>query len=199
MNKNAFIAALSIRLSGLPVEDLQRSLEYYSEYIADAMEDGMSEEEAVASLGSVEEIAAQILADIPLVKLAKHKLLPKRALHVWEIVLIALGSPLWISLLAAALVVVISVYVSIFSVAISLFAATLALGVSAVGGIPIALYLGITVNPATGLFIFGVSLLAAGLSLLFLYPSLYTTRGAIWLGKQVWLWIKRRFVKKEVL
>ena len=34
MTKNAFIAALSTKLAGLPAEDLQRSLEYYSEYIA---------------------------------------------------------------------------------------------------------------------------------------------------------------------
>ena len=67
--------------------------------IADRMEDGLSEEDAVASVGSVEEIAAQIIADTPLSKLAKAYIKPKRRLTAWEIVLLALGFPIWFSLL----------------------------------------------------------------------------------------------------
>ena len=45
-----------------------------------------------------------------------------RKMSTWEIVLIALGSPLWVPLLIAALAVVFSLYVSLWSVIISFFA-----------------------------------------------------------------------------
>lgn len=198
MTKNAFIAALSARLAGLPAEDLERSLEYYSEYIADAMEDGRGEEEAVASLGSPDEIAAQILADIPLVKLAKNKLKLQRALRTWEIVLLALGSPIWLSLIIAAVATVFSVYASLWSVVVSLVASAVAMGASAVGGVVSSVYLAITGNLPAALFLLGCALLVAGLSILFAYVSYYAVRGAVWLGKKMWLGIKRMFVKKEV-
>ena len=60
MNKKAFLWALMDGLSGLPMEDIERSLDYYSEMIDDRMEDGLSEEEAVAAMGPVKEICAQI-------------------------------------------------------------------------------------------------------------------------------------------
>ena len=45
----------------------------FSEMIEDRMEDGMSEEDAVAAVGSVDDIASQIIMDIPLIKIAKKR------------------------------------------------------------------------------------------------------------------------------
>ena len=74
MNKQAFMANLRARLSGLPKQDVEERLSFYSEMIDDRMEDGLSEEDAVLQTGSVEAIAAQIIADIPLTKIAKDKI-----------------------------------------------------------------------------------------------------------------------------
>lgn len=63
MNKKEFLDSLRGRLEGLPQEDIKRSLEYYSESIDDRIEDGLTEEEAVLALGSMEEIVAQIYAE----------------------------------------------------------------------------------------------------------------------------------------
>ena len=68
MKKQQFLAELWKRLSDVPKEDVERSLDYYSEMIDDRVEAGMSEEEAVADIGSVEEAAKQIIAEAP-----KHK------------------------------------------------------------------------------------------------------------------------------
>ena len=105
MNKVEFIQKLSLELLGLPQEDVERWLEYYTEMLEDRIEDGMSEAAAVASLGDPKTIARQILAQTPLTKLIKNKIKPKRKLQVWEIVLIVLGSPIWLSLLIAAVLV----------------------------------------------------------------------------------------------
>ncbi len=63
MNKEQFQLALYDALRGLPLDDVERSIAYYREMIDERVEDGMSEEEAVAALGSVDDIATQIAAE----------------------------------------------------------------------------------------------------------------------------------------
>ena len=59
MNKQEFLIELKQHLKGIAPEDISGSIEYYSEMIDDAVEDGMTEEEAVASLGDMDEIEKQ--------------------------------------------------------------------------------------------------------------------------------------------
>ena len=73
MNKETFLLALYDELRGLPVEDKERSIAYYREMIDERVEDGMSEEEDVAALGSVEDIAAVILGSAPATVHAREK------------------------------------------------------------------------------------------------------------------------------
>ena len=124
MKQNELISALSERLSGMPSEEIKDRLDFYSEMISDRIEEGLTEEEAVAAIGSVDEIAEQIIADIPLATIVKEKIKksPKRCKTWWEITLLCVGSPIWLSLLISAFAVVISVYASAWSVLISLWA-----------------------------------------------------------------------------
>ena len=46
MSRDAFIGELRHRMAGLPQDAVERTVEYYSELIADSMEDGLSETEA---------------------------------------------------------------------------------------------------------------------------------------------------------
>ena len=110
MNKQNFLAMLSQQLHGLPEEDIHKSLEYYTEILEDRMEEGMSEEEAVAALGSMEEITDQIFAETSIPKLVKAKVQTNRKLKAWEIVLLILGSPVWLPLLIAVAAVLFSLY-----------------------------------------------------------------------------------------
>ena len=120
MCKQEFLAQLRQGLSGLPQEDIEERLTFYSEMLDDRIEEGLSEEDAVAQIGTVEKIVSQIMSEIPLTKLVKEKVKPKRALRAWEIVLLILGSPIWLSLLIAAAAVVLSVYAAIWSVMLSM-------------------------------------------------------------------------------
>lgn len=63
MNKLEFINALGEKLTLLPPEEVTGILSYYAESIDDRMEDGMDEEAAIASLGSIDELAQKILAE----------------------------------------------------------------------------------------------------------------------------------------
>ncbi len=64
MTKKAFLRALRKSLKELPPEDKNKSIEYYGEMIDDRIEEGVAEEEAVAALGTVEKICAEI-AGVP--------------------------------------------------------------------------------------------------------------------------------------
>ena len=148
MDKISFLKELQKRLKGLPEEDIQRSLEYYREMIEDRMEEGLTEEDAVADMGSVEQIAEPLLP-----KSAKRKM------KAWEIVLLVLGFPVWFSLLAAAASVVIAIIVSIYAVDISLAAGCL-------GGVICAIVYLITCNWAGAAFLFGAGIVCGGLAIL---------------------------------
>ena len=52
MNKQEYLESIRSRISAMPADDVNRFMDYYSEMIDDRVEDGLSEEEAVADMGS---------------------------------------------------------------------------------------------------------------------------------------------------
>ena len=184
MCRDEFLAALRARLSGLPEKEVEDRLGFYAEMIDDRVEEGLTEEEAVLQIGSVEDVAAQIVADIPFVKLAKEKIKPKRALRTWEILLLALGAPLWLSLLVAALSVVFALFVSVWSVAVALwscFGALLGGGIGfALGGAVLAILGG----HWSGLALVGAGLVCIGLSIFCFFGCKAVTKGLFVLTRQ---------------
>ncbi|MBQ7459869.1 MAG: DUF4097 family beta strand repeat protein [Oscillospiraceae bacterium] len=61
MNKKEFIDELCKRLRKTPADEAERTVNYYSEAIDDRIEDGMTEEEAVAALGSIDDIVREVI------------------------------------------------------------------------------------------------------------------------------------------
>ncbi len=60
MSKRRFIRELRVSLSHLPKSEVDKAISYYSECIEDMLDDGMTEEEAVFSLDSMENIVTTI-------------------------------------------------------------------------------------------------------------------------------------------
>lgn len=197
MTKLEFIFALHDKLSGLPQEDAIEHLNFYTEMIEDRIEEGLSEDAAVAEVGNVDEIAAQILADMPLSKLVIEKIKPKKRLKVWEIVLLTLGAPIWGSLLIAAFAVVFSLWVSLWSVVISFWAAFVSVAACAFGGVVGGLIFVVSGNRLPGIAVFSGALVCAGLSVFFFYGCKAATIGAAWLTKKLALGIKKCFARRE--
>ena len=196
MNKIEFLTVLRERLQGLPEEDINKSIDFYCEMIDDRVEDGMSEAEAVDALGNIEEIISQILSEVSLPKLVKEKVKPKRALKAWEIVLLVLGAPLWIPLLAAMILTALAVYLSVWSVIISLYAVDLSVAVSGLAciGVAVALLFDGQFVPAG--VVFGTGLVCMGLAILLLFAFNLVTKGILWISKKVLLGIKGLFIGK---
>ena len=195
MTKTEFLFELKKGLSGLPEEDIKRSIEFYSEMIDDRIEDGKTEEEAIADIGSVKDVVSQILSEIPISKLIKEKV-KRRRLGALEIVLLALGSPIWLSLLVAAFAVIISAYAVIWSVVVSLWAVFAAFVGGSFGGIVAGIIFTCTGNLLAGLAMIAASLVLAGLSIFSFFGCKAATKGTVILTKKIALGIKNCFIKK---
>ena len=87
MNKRDFLAAMRKGLNGLPENDIDERIAFYGEMIDDRMEEGLSEEEAVSRIGTVEEVIAHIVEDTPLLKLVKQKMKPKKRQKINSLIL----------------------------------------------------------------------------------------------------------------
>ncbi len=197
MDKAQFLDELKGRLSGLPESDRNERLLFYSEMMEDRMEDGLTEEEAVAGIGPVDEVVEQIMAEIPLSRLVKEKVRQRRSLKAWEVILLVLGSPVWLPLLIAAFAVCLSLYIAVWAVVISVWAVELSLAVSAVGGLFTAAFDMVKGNPAGAAFMLGAAILCGGLAILLFYGCLGLTKGLLRLTKRMLLGIKSLFMGKE--
>ena len=197
MKKQEFLNKLKGSLWAMPEGDVQNSLDYYSEMIDDRMEDGLAEEEAVAAIGDLDEIVSQILSETPrppqVVKPEQKQETTRR--KTWVILLLVLGSPVWIPLIASAVATVFSVYVSLWSVVIALYATFFALAASSLGCVVSSFFMiGRFAEVAVA---WGAALLCAGLSILLLLLSNLAAKGMVALTKWVWKKIQSIFSRKE--
>ena len=192
MTKEKFIELLRKSLSPLPKEEREERLTFYSEMIDDRMEEGVGEEEAVALVGSVEEIARQILAESNVEPKAKSR----RHFRAWEIVLLVLGSPLWIALLGAAFAVVLAVLAVLWSAVVSFWAAFASIAASAFGVIVGAVVFAATGGGIVSVAMFGAAMVCAGLAVFAFFGCKAATKGAAFLSKWTVVGIVRFFKRK---
>jgi len=179
MNRAEFLNALREKLSGLPAEELEERLSFYAEAMDDRIEDGYSEEAAAAEIGTPEEIAAQIIAEIPLSRLVREKVGARKKRRTWQTVLLAVGAVVWVPLLIAFLAVIFSLYIALWAVVISLYAVCLALAAVGVCALPGAVLLAVRGNlPAAAAFL-GAGIFCAGLAILMFFLCRGITKGVI--------------------
>lgn len=197
MNKQEYLSRLRQRLSGLPQSDMDERVAFYSEMIDDRMEDGLSEEDAVAEVGSVDEVVSQIVAETPLSTLVKQRIKPKHRLQAWEIMLLILGFPLWFSLLIAAFAVLFSVYIVIWAVIISLWAVDVSFAAASLGGLITGFMMLCRDDAVQGWLMLGAAIVLAGLFLFLLLGCKAVTHVALALTRKIALWVKSLFFKKE--
>ena len=185
MTKIQFLLSLNQQLSGLPREEVEERLRFYSEMIEDRMEEGLTEEDAVCAAGSVEEIAAQITAELQPVNTQDTQIPMKRNWKTWQILLLVLGAPLWISLLIAAFAVILALYLSLWAMIISLWAVFVALGASGIGCIAAGIGFIVSGNTTSGLVMLGAGLICVGLSIFAFLGCKAASKGTVLLTKKL--------------
>ncbi len=180
MDKKTFLKKLRKGLSGLSKAEQEERLTFYNEMIEDRIEEGLTEEQAVAAIGDLDEIIAQIRRESCL------KENRKRA--PWIVLLLILGAPLWIPLVVAVLVVMVvmvAVYASMWAIFASLAACALACVIMGVvwicGG-----------QGITGVAGIGCGCICLGLAIFLFY-------GNVWLGKIAGSALRSRKRRKEAV
>ena len=189
MNKQDFIKKLNNKLSDLPKKEVEDQINFYIEMIDDRIEDGMDEKEAIKDIGGVDEVYRQIVDAIPLRTIAKAKLRKKRrrTMKVWKTILLIIGFPLWGTLLIASLALWAVVYVCLWVLAICVWIIFVALIIGSQIGFIASLISLIAGNTTYAAYIFGASLVAAGLTIIFFYLGKLAFKG---MGKLTKLTIK---------
>ena len=197
MRKQEFLDALKRGLTGLPQEDIAERLTFYGEMIDDRMEEGLSEEEAVAAIGTVDGVINEIVAETPLTKLVKEKIKPKRRLRAWEIFLLVLGFPLWFPLSIVAFVLILVFYIVLWVLVICLWAIELVLWACVLCCLLAAALYMARGRVAFGIVLIGAGLILTGLSIFLFFVCKAATVGTAKLAKKIVHGIKRLFVGKE--
>ena len=180
--------------------------------IDERVEDGMSEQEAVAAIGTPKQIAESIWKEMPFFKVVKANVKhvfqtkkkdreQKQTKNVTATVLFWVGSPIWrclgLALIASWFAVLVAIYASLWATVVSLWAGFVSIAAgAAVGTLGSVVWFAVG-NVGGGLFLLGAGVLLAGLSGFFYYACLFATKAVAVTSKYLWVWTKMLFVKKE--
>ena len=194
MSKAEFLRALRANLGQMPPEELAKQLAYYEELIDDMLEDGMSEQDAMAKLGDPAAVAQELLTQLPLATLVKTGVRPKGGWTVPLILLMILGAPCWLPIVISIGAVLLSLLIVLWVLVLVYAVVVLALGLSAIAilaAVPFGL---VSVSPWLA---FGASLICGGLCVLGALAVPPICRGAAKLCASLFRGIKSLFIRKE--
>ena len=194
MYKYEFLTALREQLVGLPKEDIEERISFYEEMINDRMDEGKSEEEAVAEIGTVDDVVREIAGDTKLVKLVKEKVKPKRSLRGWEIAIIIGSFPFWLPIVIVSLVLVLVGFILLWTLVIVTYTVETALWASSI--VSSVAFLMSFVNGAPNYALLGMSIMSMGAALLMIFACYGSTKLTIGLSKRMMIGIKSAFIRR---
>ena len=200
MRKFEFLEELKHRLSKLSDCEIEKTASFYAECIDDRIEEGMTEEEAVCALGSIDSIVKEILMDTPLPSLVQNKIKKShnnsKNRTLWMALAIC-GFPFWFIIGLFLLIMILTVYILIWSVVIVLFATVFSFAIVGIGGLVSGIVTCFTKGPAIGFSIIGFSIICIGLFLLLIKPLFWVYKQLMklteaFLRKIKSLWMRKR-------
>lgn len=193
MTKNEFLIELRKNLSGLPKEEIEDRITFYEEMINDRMDEGKTEEEAVADIGTTDQAVRTIASQTKMSTLVKEKIKPKRSISTLEIVLIVLGFPLWFPLLIVTGVLILVAYMMLWLMVI----VTYSIEASFIGGFVSSLvgFFGALVAGEPSMLLAGCALLALAGGCFFVFACIAATKANYKITKSLFLGIKAKIIK----
>lgn len=199
MNKSEFLGKLTNRLEHLPHQEVAKIISYYEESIDDRIEDGITEDVSIKSLGSLDDIVTNIENEIPITSMVKDKVIKKVEKSRSKGVLLALtiiGSPLWLPLLLAAVCVVLSLVIAGWGIYAGGVVGYVSLTLIAVIGVVFGFIRIFTIGFTTGIAYMGVGVIAAGMMMLLFYPCVWITKQWMKLNVFPFRKLRQRLVRK---
>lgn len=186
MNKEEYLSKLREELTEIAISNVEGRIEYYSEMIDDRIEDGMTEEEAVDSMESIESIVETSKLEKPVPVLVKEKVqksreeAEKKGHGVLWMILAIIGFPIWLPLLCVIGCILLTLYILLWTVVIVCYSVEFAFGVSALACLVVPfllMFAGISLPSV--IICLGGALLFGGLTVLLWKPIVALTKAAI--------------------
>lgn len=193
MTKQEFLSELERALGKLPHAEVEQALAFYDEAISDRMEDGLSESEAVAGLGPIDEIAAQIAAETPPIPRAIAR--ASTGSRTLNIVLLAVFSPIWVPVVLALAAAALAVYVAIWAVIASLWIVDAVLVLMPFAGLASLAALAGGGMPLPGVFVLGLSLVSSGFGLVASFAVFWASKPLFRATRAFARWVASLFVR----
>lgn len=173
-NNEKFLADLKKRLRALPKEEREAALNYYSEYL---------EEGSVEELGSVDEVARQILEQCAVNSLESTD--KKGGLKtLWIVLLSVFAAPIALPLLLALAIVILALLIVFAAV---VFAIAVSGGAVFLGGVvSFALcFVALPHSFVNGLMLAGSGLTMIGVGILLLIGSWCIAKAVVWVAARL--------------
>ncbi len=185
MNKSDFLVTLRSELERQSISNIDNMIEYYDEMICDRIEDGMTEEEAVGSMDSIEEIVKEAVLDKSVPALVREKVQKSREKakskgHEWIwITLAVLGFPVWFPILLTVIILLFVFFMVFWILVATVFIVLLAIGFSAIACLVAAftVFFGLIPFP-TFLLAIGAALALGGICVLLWKPLVAFAKAA---------------------
>lgn len=202
MTKKEFLDKLRLEIRNLPYDEVEKTITYYEEMISDRMEDGATETEAVASLGTPEAIARDLQANQPFSTIIKRKVEDYKSKRNPEstaliVVLLVVLFPVWFPVMMSVLGVIASFFATIGAIIIALWAVSVAIGIGGIALIITSSFGFASAYIPTGFFSIGIGIALIGLSIIAIIGALYATKGIIKLLELLIHEIKKLFVRRS--
>ena len=160
MKREEYINQLRTYLSGMPENDMNEALEYYTEYLSEVPDENLDEE--IKKLGNPEFLAKQLESEVQ--NNTQMNFSDKNSNSALKITVLILTSPIWLSLLAAYFSIYVTIICVIFSVYIAFPAMSLTFLICAFGTAKYSVY--------NVIFFAGGFLITLGASLVLFKPAL---------------------------
>lgn len=190
MTKKEYLDNLLVNLTENNVPNIDAMVEFYSELIDDRIEDGMTEEEAVAAMDDVDTVVGEAVVEKPITTLVKDKIKKnhdeaKKKGHgaLWT-TLVILGFPVWFPVLFTFFTLIFTLFIVLWAVVVTLYAVNFSLAVTSIavfiGGFA---FLFGQITFTGGLCMWAAALIIGGLFLIFMTPIIALAKGMVKLIK----------------
>ncbi len=200
MRKDEFLQQLANYLQALPYSEQQSTIDFYSEQIADRIDDGMSEEEAVASLEHPRDIADNLLSLRDEQNLefyvAEENPTPKTGSIALLIIVLVLTCWIWIPILLFVFSCIVGIYLSLLAIILGALAISLALVIGGVAALVIAAPLFMS-SPLAAISHIGLALGLFGLAIFAFLISYFLAKFTVWATKGIVISIAHYFERRR--
>lgn len=197
MNKEEFLTTLRAELEKKSVSNIDNMIEYYDEMICDRVEDGMSEEDAINSMGSIATIVNEAVLDKTIPTLMKekvsksHKEAKANGHSVLWVILAIVGFPIWLPLVITFAVVIFVLFLTLWILVLTCFIVLISFALGAVACLAFPFF---AFSMPSFLLSFGAALVLGGLAVLLWKPICALAKALVGLIKDFLRAVKRLFV-----